>query len=100
MTSISVVMAVAPRRTICAWSRELIVEARRRTEADVRLGDHRVHAALDHLLPGPHRCAPQLGERDIEVQQVVGVENDALRVALSVADAQLVDEGIRHQRTR
>ena len=35
---------------------------------------------------------PQLGHRVVEVGQVVGVEDDPLRVALAVADAQLVDE--------
>src|SRR2546429_466185 len=40
---------------------------------------------------------PQLGEGDVEVEQVVGVEDDALRIALAVAHAQLVYEVVGHR---
>ena len=73
--------------------RDHVVEARGRAEAEVRLADHDVEAALDHRLPAADRArAPQLGDGVVEVGQVVRVEDDPLRVALAVADAQLVDE--------
>jgi len=42
---------------------------------------------LHHLLPGPDSGPPELRERDVEVQQVVRVEDDALGITLAVADA-------------
>jgi hypothetical protein len=49
-------------------------------------------AALDHHAPRAHGLPPQLRERDVEIEQVVGVEDDALRVAFAVANPELVDE--------
>ena len=65
-------------------------------EVELGVGDDRVDAALDHLQPGADRGAPELREGDVEIEQVVGVEDDPLRVALAVADAQLVDELLGH----
>src|ERR1700726_436829 len=77
--------------------RELVVELRGRSKAELRVGDDRVEAPLDHLLPGPHGLAPQLGERDVAVEEVVRVEDDALRVALAVAHAQRIHERLGHR---
>jgi hypothetical protein len=38
------------------------------------------------LVVGAHRLAPDLGEDDVDVAEEVGVEDDALGVALSVPD--------------
>jgi hypothetical protein len=61
----------------------------------LRVYDDHVAAGLDHRVVGAERLAPQLGERDVEVGEVVRVEDDPLRVALVVADAQAVDEWSR-----
>src|SRR5271165_3308872 len=74
---------------------EEIVEAGRGPEVDVGVGHDRVDSTLDHLHPRPDAGPPQLGEGDVEIHQVVGVEDDPLRVALAIADAQLMDEGRR-----
>ena len=80
--------------------RDQVVEAGGRAEADVGLADDDVDAALDHRVPAADRArAPQLGDRVVEVGQVVRVEDDPLRVALAVADAQLVDE-VGHRAAR
>jgi hypothetical protein len=55
---------------------------------------------FEHLLPRPHGRPPQLREGDIELQQVVRVEDDALGIALAVADAKLMDEGLGHRGIR
>ena len=60
---------------------------------DVALHEHDVDAAVDHLRVATGALAPELGEGDVEVEQVVRVEDDALRVALAVAHAQAVHEG-------
>src|SRR5262249_50731151 len=50
----------------------------------------------DGALP-PAPPPPQLGHRDVEVREVVGVEDDPLRIALAVAHPQSVDERrLRH----
>src|SRR5437899_1340241 len=77
---------------------QLIVESRGSAEAEPGLGDDRVKALRDHLLPRSDRGPPELREGDVEVEQVVRVEHDSLRVALAVADAKLVNEGRRHPR--
>jgi hypothetical protein len=79
---------------------QLVVEARGRAKAQVRVRDDSVDALLHHLLPRADRRPPQLREDDVEIQQVVGVEDDALRVALAVAHAQLVDERRGHRAAR
>src|SRR5262249_8489465 len=71
---------------------ELVVEAESRAVGDPRLGDHHVHPRLDHRLVSAE-LPPELGHRQVEVGQVVGVEDDALRVAFVVANAQAVPEG-------
>ena len=52
---------------------------------------------LRHPLQGPTASRHSSVNAGVEVREVVGVEDDPLRVALAVADAQLVDE---HQRIR
>ena len=74
--------------------RDQIVEASGGTEADVGLPHDHVDPLLHHAFPAADRaCPPQLGDRVVEVRQVVRVEDDPLRIALAVADAQLVGEG-------
>ena len=99
--SMSSFRLVVPKCATAGADRDHVVEARGRAEADVRLRDHDVDpAALDHRVPAPHRArAPQLADRVVEVGHVVRVEDDPLRVALAVADAQLVDEA-GHRRAR
>ncbi len=76
--------------------RKHIVEARRCAETEVCLRHDRVDPARNHVLPRSDGGSPQLGERDVEVDEVIGVEDDVLRVALGVAHAQLVYEGLGH----
>jgi hypothetical protein len=56
------------------------------------MGHHGIDPALDHRAPRPERLAPQLGQADVEVGDVVGVEDDPLRIALAEAHAKLVLE--------
>ena len=72
---------------------DLVVEARGRLVARRRLDDLEVDAVGHHPRVAAGRLAPELGQRDVEVGEVVGVEDDALGVALAVADAQSV--GVR-----
>ena len=75
---------------------QLVVETCRRVEYEIGLRDNRVDSALDHLLPRPDSRTPQLCEGHVEVEQVVRVEHDPLRVALAIAHAELVYERGRH----
>src|SRR4029079_3674375 len=73
---------------------DLVVGVQRLQVADGCLRDHGVDPfALDHLTPAADRLAPELGDRDVEVVEVVAVEDDALRVAFVVADPQRMPEG-------
>src|ERR1700733_15370781 len=76
---------------------ELVVEVRRPAEPHRGLREHHVDAALEHRLIAPVRGAPQLGHADVEVGQIVRVEDDALNVALAVANPYGVDERAPHQ---
>jgi hypothetical protein len=82
----------APEAGHAQLEHELVVEARRALEGEAGLADHGVEAALGHLLPRPDRLSPQLREGDVEIEQVVRVEDDPLRVALPVAHPQRVLE--------
>src|SRR6476659_131883 len=75
---------------------QLLVEVRRLTVTEPCFGDHEVDAPVDDRLVATQRRPKQLGNGDVEVGEKVGVEHDALRVALPVADAQLAGEGGRH----
>ena len=75
-----------------------VVEARRGEEALVGLRDDEVDAQLRVVLPQADRLAPELREGGVDVEQVVGVEDDPLGIALAVADAQLVDVGVAQRR--
>ena len=79
---------------------KLVIEARGRAVADVRLGNHRVCAVFDH--PGiavTERLTPQLGHGEVEVDEVVRVEDDALPVALVEAHADPMTERLGHARS-
>ena len=91
----SVVIEVSPSRVIAGHHLDLVVEAQRCQVADRRLGNHHVDARVHHRLI-PAELAPELAHRDVEVGQIVGVEDDALRIALVVADAEAVPEGFAH----
>jgi hypothetical protein len=71
---------------------ELFVEAQRGQVADPHLRDHQVKAAGLHRLVAAERLPPQLRDAHVEVGEVVGVEDDSLRVALLVADPKAVAE--------
>ena len=74
---------------------ELVVESQGRQVADGGLGHDHVDPGVDHRLVAAE-LPPELGHRQVEVGQVVGVEDDALRVALVVADPQAMPEGLAH----
>src|SRR4051794_7744524 len=74
---------------------ELVIEAHRREVADAGLRHDHVDARVDHRLVATE-LAPELGHGQVEIGQVVGVEDDALRVALVVADPQPMPEGLTH----
>ena len=76
-----------------ALDRQHVVEAAGGEEAHVGLADHGVDAGRQQEVVGAHRLAPDLGEDDVDVGEEVGVEDDALGVALPVPDPQLVAEG-------
>src|SRR3954469_6568108 len=69
-----------------------VVEAGRAVEGRLRVSHDHVAAGRNHRFIGAERLAPELRERDVEEREVVRVEDDALRVALVVAHAQLMDE--------
>ena len=52
---------------------------------------------MDHLVPGAERRAQQLGQRHVEEDEVVAVEDDALRVALVEAHPQRMAKRLAHQ---
>ena len=76
---------------------DLVVEAGRAAVADAGLSDDHVHVEVEHRLVGAHRLAVELGHREVEVRQVVGVEDDPLLVALGPANAHAMPEGSAHR---
>ena len=87
---------MVPRCVTIDLKGQLVVESRRGVEPQLGLGDDDVHAPLEHLLIAPEGVAPQLGDGDVDVREVVGVEHDALQIALRVADAHRVRERLAH----
>src|SRR5207253_9426973 len=75
---------------------DLLVESGRTEEADPGFRRDHVRARLDHVVVPADRLAPELGDDHIEVREVVRVEDDPLRVALAVADAEPVPEDPGH----
>jgi hypothetical protein len=79
---------------------DVVVEPRRAEQADGGLGDDHVGAGREHVLVVADPLPPELGDEDVEVREPVGVEDDALRIALAEADADRVSEGLCHRRPR
>lgn len=72
---------------------DLLVEADRGVAPNGCLGDDQVDLPIPRrLLVGADRLTPKLGYCDIEIGQIVGVEDDPLRVAVRVADPKSVAE--------
>ena len=63
---------------------EFVVEARRGAKARPRLCHDEIEAVGCERSVGAEGLAPQLGQDDVEVDEVVGVEDMALDVALVV----------------
>ena len=73
-----------------------VVEPGRPPEANCGLGDDHVGALVHHPQVVADPRPPQLGDQDVEVGEPVGVEDDALEIALAVAHADPVPEGLAH----
>src|SRR5262249_17088707 len=71
---------------------DLVVEPGRPQVPRLGLGHHQVHPALDHQVVVPDGGPPQLGERQVEVPEVVRVEDVPLPVALGVPHPEPVPE--------
>ncbi len=71
---------------------KFVIEVRRCMEACPGLGDHQVEATVRERCIGAKSLPPKLAQGDIEVDEIVGVEDVALDVALVVTNAQVVHE--------
>ena len=86
-----------PSREIDDLEHQLVVESSRPQEARRGFCHDHVDAALEHRPVATGGGPPELGHGDVEVREVVGVEDDLLRVALGVSDPQRMGEGgVRH----
>src|SRR5207247_2936674 len=86
-----------PRRR----NRELqhLIEARRRLPLDGLFHELEIEAAVDERRQHADR-AEELVDRHVDVLAVSRVEDDLLRVALDVADAKVIAEGLHAYRVR
>ena len=75
---------------------DLVVEAGRRPVGDPGLGHHHVGPRVHHLAERDHHVPPELGHGDVEVREVVGVEDDPLKVALGPANPHPVSKRLVH----
>ena len=66
----------------------LIIVTCRPAVLAVRVDDRQQHAGLFHFPIGPAERAQQLGARDLEPDEVVGVVDDAHLIGLGVPHAQ------------
>ena len=71
---------------------EDFVKLRGRFELDRRASENGIDAGVDHRFPGEADLTKVLGPRYVVEGQIIPVENDALKISVSEADANLVME--------